>query len=151
MSFAPTLWVLGKLVPSLDDQFRTLKQDARVQLSLWRRRLTCVPVCSSCRLRLNTLVEPVLVGLAQMPLAHNRCDHLSTLKQTVVVHSNKLIAPQKILFETSAFFCPSTSCRKTTHFFLSVLALPSRVKTVCFSFVVHRTGGSPIHGRWFSG
>ena len=34
MSMAPTLWVLGKLVLSLDDQVRMLQQDARVQPSL---------------------------------------------------------------------------------------------------------------------
>ena len=72
------------------------------------------------------------------------------LKQTLIVHSNKLIVQPKILYETNAFFSPSTPCHKTTQSCHVVPALPSRLRTVCFCLVVHRTARSAMHGSWFS-
>ena len=140
-------------VPSLDDQVRMLQQDLRVQPSSLRSRhpmRSCLLIASSS----VEHVERVLAGLVQMPLSTSRTSRTTKatiyqLKQTMVVHLLKHIAHQKNLYGTNTVFFPSTPDHKTTHSFRFVHALPSRVGTVCFRFVFHRTARSAIHGRLF--
>ena len=83
-------------VPSLDDQLRMLQH-------------SCVLVWSSCRLRLNTLSRYWRVlrkchSQHRLRCVDSRSNHWSTLKQTLVVHSNKLSVPfRKNLRITNTF------------------------------------------------
>ena len=139
-------------VPSLDDQVRMLQKDPRVQLSLLRRHLSPVLVCSLRLLQLNTFSRCWRV-LRKCHLqrrarrAHNISNDLSTLQQTLVVHLMKLAAQN--LYVTNTVFFSSTPDHKTIHSFHFVHALPSRVGTVCFRFVFHVTARSSINGRLF--
>ena len=72
------------------------------------------------------------------------------LKQPSVVQLNTRTVPGKNVDEIQPFACPSIPKHKATHFFYVLPALLSGLEKVCIFFVVHRTGRSAMHGKWFS-